>query len=208
MNNKKRAIIILAGGIKKDSDGVWHTSSYEDSGDQYGVDGCRLRVVAASFLFRDDANALVIASGGVGQLKNVKGAPPSSSVIARELISLGVPAEAIFEDDKSGNTFEQLLNLQNVIGRSEIEKVIIVSNNWHLPRIQAMIEYHSDLKELKSLLDLKRIELCDADEILLNQDPKHWRPIIEQAILSRAYRGRLLLEQKGVEDIKAGRYKF
>jgi len=97
--NKKTAIVILGGGLKKDADGRWRTTNYDESGDNFGVSGDRLRVVAANYLYKNNQEQLIIASGGKGQLKNIPGAPAVSEVLKRELIELGVPEEKIIEEN-------------------------------------------------------------------------------------------------------------
>ena len=46
----KAAIIVLGGGLTKDTKGAWHTTTLNDRGDRYGVQGDRLRVEAAAIL--------------------------------------------------------------------------------------------------------------------------------------------------------------
>lgn len=209
----KKAIVVLAGGMHRGSDGLWHTNTYSDGGDNYGVDGARLRVVAASLLFQDNpaGGSVIIASGGGngkgGQFESIPGAPTLSSVIERELVSLGAPAKSIIEENRSISTLSQLTALQSVAEEKGLSEIIIVSNGWHLPRIRAFIEFMPELSMLAQMLKEGKLEFGDADEILLAREPASWRKLIEEARRSPSFQERLAVEAKGVEAIKAGRYK-
>ena len=203
--NKKTAIVILGGGLKKDADGRWRTTNYDESGDNFGVSGDRLRVVAANYLYKNNQEQLIIASGGKGQLKNIPGAPAVSEVLKRELIELGVPEEKIIEENNSGNTYEQLKEIKKIISEKKLKNIIILSNGWHLPRIKEMLE---QFEELKQIFDLTKVEFLSAEKICLEHDKEAWQEIIEKAYKSEMLKKRIELEQKGVQDIKEGRYKI
>ena len=95
INNKKNIIIVLSGGLKKTKNG-WRTTNFNDKGDNFGISGDRLRVVAAGFLYDNKLSQLVIVSGGKGQLKGVlPGRITLASVIKDELVRIGIPAENI-----------------------------------------------------------------------------------------------------------------
>ena len=60
-----------------------------EAGDNFGICGGRLRIIAAGLLFKIDPGQKIIVSGGKGQLKNIlpKNLTPAS-VIKNELISI------------------------------------------------------------------------------------------------------------------------
>ena len=68
-----------------------------------------------------------------------------------------------------------------------------------------MIEKDSYLKELMKSNDLK---LISAEEICLKHNRNKWNDIICKAYNSKAMKERIKLEQKGVKQIKQGKYKF
>ena len=203
--NKKTAIVILGGGLKKDADGRWRTTNYDEPGDNFGVSGDRLRVVAASYLYKSNPEQIIIVSGGRGQLKDIPDAPTVSQVLKKELMELGVPEEKIIEENISGNTYEQLKKIKRLIRKEGLKKIDFVSNKWHLPRIKAMLESFPELKEIYNLV---KVELKGAEEILLKYDHKNWQEIIEKVYKSEGLKKRIELEQKGIQDIKEGRYKI
>lgn len=202
MFKEKNAIVIIGGGLKKEN-GKWRTTNFKE-GDNFAVQGDRLRVVAACHLYKDNQYLLVIALGGKGQYKDISDAPTVAEIIKSELVELGVPPENIIKEEQSGNTWQQLQELKKIIVEKKIEGVIIISNEYHLARIKAMIEKDS---ELKKMFDTAKIKLQSAEKIIIKNDPDQKKEI-ENVYKSKAMRERIALEQKGVIDIKKGRYKL
>ena len=206
IKNNKKAIVILGGGLIKEV-GKWRTTNF-DEGDKFGALGDRLRVIAGSYLYQDNPEQIVIASGGRGQVKIGSGEPATATVIKKELEELNVPADKIVKATKSKNTCTELIELQRIVKEKKIKAIIIISNKYHLPRLKAMVEYCSELSGLKRRLVVSELVFKSAEEIVIKHDVKIWQKIIAKAYNSQAMKERIKLEKKGVEDIKAGRYKF
>jgi uncharacterized SAM-binding protein YcdF (DUF218 family) len=200
----KKAIIVLGGSLWKDKN-IWRTINVGQGEDESGFINDRWRVIAAYYLWQQDTEFLIVTSGGKGQLTNVPGAPTVSSVIKRELEEMGVPGEAILEEDNSGNTYEQLKVLPTLARTNKIGKLIVISNEWHLSRIKAMLERSPGLAEAWSSIQL---ELIAAEEILLRSNPNTWSNKVLKARESPEMKKRLALEEKGVQDIYSGNYKY
>jgi len=199
----KTAIVILGGGLIEEG-GKWRTTNFEEKGDKFGTLGDRLRVVAGSFLHGDFPQSKIVCSGGKGQLKDQEDAPTVASVLYDELVELGIPADDIIKEESSGNTFEQLKEALKIIEKSEFDKVLIVSNEYHLPRIKAMLENFPDLKGY-SEYDFK---LESAEKILVEHDPEAWKEVVRRAYESEEMKVRIRLEEKGVLDIRERKYKI
>ena len=204
-NKSKKAIAVLAGGLKKDAYGRWRTTNHNEPGDNFGVSGDRLRVVAAGYLYKNNPQQIIIASGGKGQLKDIEDAPTVSEVIKKELIELGVPEEKIVEENNSGNAYQQLQEIEKIINKMQLKNVSILSSDWNLPRIKEMLVTFSDLKEISKLAE---VEFLSAEKICLKFDREKWQKIIDEAYKSEGLKKRIELEKKGVQDIKEGRYKI
>lgn len=200
---KKNAIAVLGGGTVKNPDGTWRTTNYKEK-DQFGVIGDRVRVLAAYYLYRDNPKQIIIALGGKGQRKHIKGVVPSSFVIKKELCDLGVPARDIIAESKSGSTFESLRTLKEIILSRGLQKVAIISNRYHIPRIKAMLESSEVLKKITSPC---QISLQDAEQVVVAHDPAIVGEI-EKAYKSKAMQERIALEKKGIKDIYEGKYTF
>lgn len=205
--NNQKIIVVLGGALKKDVGG-WRTTNF-DEGDNFGLSGDRLRVVAASFIIKslNNNNFLVIASGGKGQYRNIPGAPNLSAVVKKELIALGVPADKIVEENKSNNTYEQLMELKKMIKARKLQEVIIISNKHHLPRIKVMIQYDAELKQMSRQVNIG-LKLVAAEDIILKYEPSRWKKVVAKAFASQAMKQRIKLEKQGVAQIKNGTYKF
>ncbi len=200
LNEKKfDALVILGGAIIENTPGHWRTTLFNE-GDNFGVSGDRMRVLAAVFLYKNHRCA-IIASGGKGQLLN---APSGSEVLKKELLAKDVLLEDIIEENASRNTYEELKYSQFLL-KKEWENIALISNNWHLPRVKAMIAY---LPQLKALARDTRIELIGAEDILLAHQKNRFKQVFENAYASEEMKKRIMLEQKGIRDIKKGLYKL
>ncbi|PIS05296.1 MAG: hypothetical protein COT81_01920 [Candidatus Buchananbacteria bacterium CG10_big_fil_rev_8_21_14_0_10_42_9] len=197
-------IIILGGGLIEEKDGTWRTTNF-DEGDNFGVNGDRVRVVAAAYLANEYPDALLIPASGKGQYASISGAPTIASVIKQELIELGVPKDRIILEEDSKNTYQNLAGVIDIIKAKDISEIKIVSNLWHIPRVKAMIETHPKLKEFYSAIPY---ELVFAEDIAIENEPGSWQADIEQAYGSKAMEKRLELEDKGIEQIKNGTYQY
>lgn len=199
----KTAIVILGGGLVEEN-GKWRTTNFEEKGDKFGALGDRLRVVAGSFLWQDFPQSKIVCSGGKGQLKDREDAPTVASVLSEELAGLGVSGEDIIKEEESGNTAEQLEEALNIVENGGFDKVIIVSNEYHLPRVKTMIENFSGLKGYSN----HEFELKPAEKILVEHDPEAWAEAIKRAYEGDDMKKRIALEEQGICDIKEGRYKI
>lgn len=206
MKDSRHIIVLLGGGLTKDPDGAWRTTTYDDQGDNFGVMGDRLRVDAVSELYKAYSEyGLIWVTGGKGQLQNIPDAPTVASVNKQGLITLGVPPERIIIEEKSGSTYEQLLALQRFAGKLAGKEIIILSNDWHLPRVKAFLEYAPGLNALRRF---PKLNFAAAEEVLLRTGIKRWQELISRARANSAMQSRLDLENKGIEQIKKGTYHY
>lgn len=204
----QETIVVLGGALVKDRCGHWRTTNYYE-GDNFGICGSRLRVIAAGFLYKDNQRQSVIVSGGKGQLKDVlPGKITLASVIKEELVRIGIPAKNIIKEEKSGNTYQQLKELQKIIKTGVFKNIIIISNKYHLPRLRAMIKYAGDLRVLKKMFNLSKLKIKSAEEIAIKYKPKIWGGIIGRIYKSRELKERIKSEKQGAEQIKNGTYQL
>jgi len=203
----KTGIFVLGGWLTNDN-GKWRTVNYlekikaKESGGLYGD---RLRVIAASYLYYQNPEIEIIVSGGKGQLAGIKNIPNVAEVMRYELIELKVPSKNILLETKSGNTYEQLAELKKIVNKLKLDNVIILSNQYHLSRIKAMIKY---LSELKPLLKITKIQFKSAEEICLKHDKNKWQTLINKANKSKQMRETIKLEKQGIKQIKNGTYNL
>lgn len=201
----RKVIFIFGGGMVKDAvTGEWRSTSYTDAGDKFGLDGHRLRLEAAFLLWKDEPESVIVASGGKGQFKNAPGAPAVSSVMKAELVALGALPEKITEESESGNTADGVSALADFAEKEKPEAVVVVSNDYHLPRIKAMIE---KVPRLKKILENGRLSLAGAETVLIEKNPIKWKVEIDRVYKSEAMNKRVQLEEKGIADFNSGFYK-
>ncbi len=204
-------IAVLAGGLVKDGNG-WRTTGFSER-DDFGVLGDRLRVVAGALLFAEankrGEQARMIACGGKGQMfRTAPEAPSPASVIRTELMELGVPDAHITVEEKSGNTYEQLLQLQDILQDEQDCRLSLITNRYHIPRVRAFVQYAPHLAGLRKLLSGDAISFTSAEEVLLSRDARTYQAQIETAYGTKAMDERMALEQKGVEQINQGTYTY
>lgn len=202
-SNKKRSIVVIGGGLKKVGS-RWKTIDLGEGGDDFAASNDRWRVEAAASFWQKNPDYFILALGGKGQLTPIPGAPTVAEVIKNELKDLGVPDRVILKEEKSGNTLEQLSELKRIIKEENFKEVLIISNEWHIPRIKAIFEFYPGLKEDFNA----EVQFLSAEDILLNNNPTNWQKRIEEARENPQIMERVRLEKQGVEQIKNGTYKF
>lgn len=209
MNNllrqRKEAIAVLGGVIRKKKDGTWRTSSLYEKGESFGSLGDGLRVKAAALMYQQNPNYLIVVSGGYGRFKKIAGISTLVQVIKDELLHLKVPKRAIIIEDKSNSTYEQLQEIKKIINKNNITDLILISNDWHLPRVRTMIKLDW---ELKKMVKKRHLKLKSAEKILINEKPLLWRKKIEKFYNQNKMKLIIQLEKKGVKNLLEGKYIF
>lgn len=201
--NREHIVFILGGGILEDH-GVWRTTTFSEVGDAFGALGDRLRVDAAVVLYRVYPNTtLLVPSGSKGQLKDHPTAPTIARVIAGELLELGVPVENMLLDEASSNSFQQLCTLKHLAESNGWYAVKVLTNQWHIKRVQTMVEITD---ELKTFFKERNITFIAAEEILVTADAKRWQEFIKDTYASEGMKAREEKEAQGVRDLLAGTY--
>lgn len=193
------ALFVLGGWPRKNGGGFWRSSLFDAGGI-----GDRLRVEAAALLYHG-ARQRIFITGGNRKLAHVPGVPCCAAVMKRELIELGVPEADVLEEIHAGNTYEQLQYIKTVISRFVIGRLRIVSNRYHLPRIEAFLTVDQELNGWRTS---GRITPIAAEDVLLQREPARWEGLITEAYRSDAMLERIAQEQQGVLDIRAGTYRW
>lgn len=188
-------LISILGGHIRNHHGAWQTNKFE------GFSHDRLRVLAACSLYkRNPAQTTLLLQGGLAE-----GLKPSiASVLKTELLALGILSEHILMEERSYSTFSQLLELNAIILKLKPEQLIIVSNEWHLPRVEAMIKRKPELQELSK----QKHQLYAAEEVLLRENDGIWKEAIENVRLSDDVRDHIAKERQGVDQIQLGTYRY
>ncbi len=198
----KTLISVLSGDMWNDS-GVWRSN---DMDVRYGkaitavVDSFRIPATAARFHELKKDGIIVFLQGGLADATY----PSLANVMKRELLELGVPEEIIEIEEQSQTTYQQLFLLQARVAKESAVAVEIISSEWHLPRVQVMVEYVPGLAALRT----HKPHYVAAEEVLLRTDPLQWGQRIDVVRACLDVQARVALEQKGIAQIREGTYQF
>jgi len=193
MLSKKYTIIILGGLLRKNPNGSFKTERFN-----------YVRVLAGYYLYKKLSKknkVTLVVSGGKGIYKDIPGVPPVAKVMKNELIKLGLPQKKILEENKTPSTYAELVWIKNFLIKKP-DKVILVSNSYHLPRIKTMINYLPEFKGLG-----KNILLTSAEKVVIKFNNK-LESKINRKLKSPKMKGVIANEQRGIRALKSDNYKF
>ncbi len=204
--NTPDIIIVLSAGIKQDISGRWVSTGLTGEDDKQGAPGGILRVLAASQLAHDYPAAIVITTGALGY--NIpenapKDRPLLCEIMRAELLEHGVPAERVVCERNSNTTYQQLQELEKLIARNIATHVLVVTNRYHLPRLQAMLD-----AKFTRLSSRGTLAIVSAEEILIAKDRGVWSEKLEAEYQKPYLKERVKREQQGIVQIRDGTYNF
>lgn len=133
-------VVTLGGGIRRHEKG-WHTTNYSE-GDDYGTLGSRARIIATQYLYEqgDVAENYLTTTGKPKYLEEDPEAPRESEIGRKELLERGLPPEHVFIENESKTTKQNIANVLKIAKEHSWHKMLIVSSNYHIPRIKASYE--------------------------------------------------------------------
>jgi uncharacterized SAM-binding protein YcdF (DUF218 family) len=96
----------------------------------------RERINHAIRLYQSGQVAAIIFTGGVGSRDTI-----SEGEAARQYaLSAGIPEEAIYIETTSLNTYQNLVNAQQIISEQDFKHVLVVSDPLHMRRAMTLAE--------------------------------------------------------------------
>ncbi|GAB4228532.1 MAG: YdcF family protein [Elainellaceae cyanobacterium] len=96
------------------------------------------RILHGARLYLQGKAPLLILSGGRIDWQN--NAASESADMAQIAIALGVPASAILQDPTSLNTYENAVNVKQILQARNINRVLLVTSAMHMPRSIAIFK--------------------------------------------------------------------
>ena len=90
------------------------------------------RLIYAVQLYRAGNVKNLLVSGGLLDWDQRETTPAGD--MAEMLVFLGVPQEAIWQQGDSANTYEDALYCAQILGEKGIERILLVTSAWHMPR--------------------------------------------------------------------------
>lgn len=116
------AIVVLGGAVRSaDPPRPW--VDVMESGD---------RPIHAAQLYLAGKAPKIIMSGG--RINWRGGGPSESADMAALAEALGVPAEDILEDPRSLNTYQNAVNVKQILDEEGMERILLVTSAIHMPR--------------------------------------------------------------------------
>lgn len=128
----------------------------------------KMRSIGALELFEKGKVKKIIISGS-GHRKGVSTEATVADVMKEYLISRGIPENAILTEGTSMNTAEGFENVLDLLDKEDIRKILLETNEYHLPRARQLFE--NILK--KHGLDINIADSVSAEELLKERSPHY-----------------------------------
>lgn len=94
------------------------------------------RVLHGAQLYKAGKAPKLILSGGRIIWKG--GGPPESDDMAQIAMAMGVPRSAILEESTSLNTYQNAVNVKQILEQENINRILLVTSAMHMPRSLAI----------------------------------------------------------------------
>lgn len=124
-----QAIVLLGGGTEAD---IFPRPSVE-------VNAAGDRVLYAAELYHQGKAPYIVVTGK--RIEWLGGGGSPTQEMAELLVRLGVPAEAIWQESDSLNTYEDALYTRKILEEKGIRRIILVTSASHLPRSVPLFEH-------------------------------------------------------------------
>ena len=108
------------------------------------MNGTGDRVTYAAYLYKEGKAPHLLLSGGYITWLDERQSTPAVEM-ASLLEMMGVPAEALWLEEKSQNTYENALYTHQILTEKGINRIILVTSAMHMPRSVALLR-NKDLK--------------------------------------------------------------
>jgi uncharacterized SAM-binding protein YcdF (DUF218 family) len=200
------AVIVLGSGIRRDGRG-YRPVTYENH-DKFGMVAGEIRVVAAALLYEHDLAGTFVFSTGMSEQTRAALGPdvPAEAVVysqdfLRRTRSAGRPDPVVILEDRSVNTYSNLVECIAIIREHDWEQVAIVTARYHVPRVRGLWEVAKGNHPVAT-----GMTFLAAEDIVIRYLPGIYDEIIDAAYDSRQGLKRLRNEAKGLQDLNDGRY--
>jgi uncharacterized SAM-binding protein YcdF (DUF218 family) len=122
INREKNVIVLLGGGISE--------KAPEYGGRDVLSRYAMMRTVYAAYLARQ-TGLDIYTTGGVVLSDTSE---PEGLLMQRMLMRLGLPEAVIHMETKANNTWENAANLRRILKHRGINRIVLVTTAWHMPR--------------------------------------------------------------------------
>lgn len=220
-NELPQALFVLSGGINPDP--VERLAPYNigfrspsfASADRTGmITGGKARVVAAAEIGKRFSEITIVTTSKVEQDR-----PSHAAVMANELRQRGIAETQIRLEEISHDTWTEMVELVKMVVDSAYSRVGIVTNKYHAPRAEAMLDNlerylevnpdqaASDALYLIRQYKIIQIKFFAAETVLETIDPR-WSGLFQRAQQTEGYIKRLQAEANGLRALNEGTYTY
>ncbi len=105
----------------------------------YEVNDAGSRILYGARLWKQGKAPLLIVSGGRAEWLG-EGGNPEAEDMAAIALEMGVPKEAIVQEGKSLNTYENARYVKEILQKRKLKKILLVTSAWHMPRSVAIFK--------------------------------------------------------------------
>lgn len=97
------------------------------------------RLLYAAELYRQGVAPQLLVSGGIVGVNGPAVVSEAESMTAL-LELMGVPRAAVWQEDRSRNTYENAVEIKQLLDRKAIDRIILVTSAMHMPRSVAIFQ--------------------------------------------------------------------
>lgn len=213
------AVFSFSGGIKKDDKTKtgFRTLAYSDLSEHGLVTGSRSRVIATAQIAKVLPGVPIVTNS---YNRFDKTEPTMASVVENELVNRGVDPENILREERSFSTITQLIEMVRDSNQHEWNKLAVVGNEWHFPRMEAMfnnletiVNYADPQEDADFKSELAKFRGREvkvnfvASEAVMRIASEHLATYLDAAEQTEGFHKSMAAEAKGLADLQAGRYK-
>ncbi len=211
-------IFSFSGGIKQhdSAETGFRTLAYSDLSEHGLVTGSRTRVIATAEIAEVFPH-LPIVTNSFNRFDATE--PTMASVVEKELVDRGIDSERILREERSFSTITQLIEMVRESNSHEWAKLVVVGNEWHFPRMEAMfnnletVVRYADAEEdakfkadLQKFRDRKVMVNFVASEAVMRAANDHYGTYLDAAEQTEGFSKSIAAEVKGLADLEAGVY--
>jgi uncharacterized SAM-binding protein YcdF (DUF218 family) len=200
------AVIILGSGIRR-AGGGYRPVTYENH-DKFGMVAGEIRVIAAVLLYEHDLAGTFVFSTGISERTRAALGPnvPAEALVysqdfLRRARPAGRPDPVVILEDRSVNTYSNLVECVAIIREHDWEQVAIVTARYHVPRVRGLWEVAMGNHPVTTSMTL-----LAAEDIITRYLPGIYDEMIAAAYNSPQGLKRLRNEAQGLRDLKGGHY--
>jgi uncharacterized SAM-binding protein YcdF (DUF218 family) len=121
--------IVLLGGATRNASPPRIMADLKQEGD---------RLLYAAKLYQEEKAPLIIAAGG--RIQWYGGGKSEAADMKTLLQIMGVPQKAIIEEPNSLNTYQNAINVKEILDTKDLKKILLVTSAMHMPRSLLIFE--------------------------------------------------------------------